>query len=137
MSEKSTTPDLVERTRRTIEAGSRGDIDTVMSFFAPDASWEIVDLGVFEGVTAIRGFLEDWLASYEEYVIEPKEILGLGNGVVFAITQQNGRLAVTALVREVWGDKLLWLDGMLVRISAYPDIDVARAAAERLAEERK
>ena len=140
MPEESTTRDLVERTRRAFEASSRGDIDTVMSFIAPDASWEIVDLGVLEGVTAIRGFLDDWFASYEEYVIEPKEILGLGNGVVFAITQQNGRLAASALdtmVREVWAYRFLWLDGMLVRISAYPDIDEARAAAKRLVQERE
>jgi ketosteroid isomerase-like protein len=136
MSQESTTPDLVELTRRAFEASSRGDVDTVMSFIAPDACWEVVDLGVFEGVTAIRGFLEDWFASYEEYVTEPKEVLSLGNGVVFAITQQNGRLAGSTMVREVWAYRFLWLDGMLVRISSYPDIEEARGAAERLAEER-
>jgi hypothetical protein len=29
-----------------------------------------------------------------------------------------------------------WVDGVIVRVTIYPDIDEARAAAERLAEER-
>jgi hypothetical protein len=31
---------------------------------------------------------------------------------------------------------LEWRDGPLVRVTVYPDIDEARAAAERLAQER-
>ena len=29
-----------------------------------------------------------------------------------------------------------WVQGVIIRITGYPDIDQARAAAERLAEER-
>ena len=139
MSEKSTTPNLVERTRRAIEAGSRGDIDTVMSFFAPDASWEIVDLGVFEGLTAIRGFLEDWFAAYDDYTTEPDEILDLGNGVVSAVTRQSARLSGSAdgtQVREVWAYVFVWVDGLVRQLASYQDANKAHAAAERLAEER-
>jgi ketosteroid isomerase-like protein len=64
MSQESTTSDLVEVTRRLFEASNRRDFDAVQSFFAPDAVWEAVSLGTsFDGVAAIRGFLEDWLSA--------------------------------------------------------------------------
>jgi ketosteroid isomerase-like protein len=94
MSQESTTPDLVELTRGRFEAGGRGDLDAVLSLCAPDAVWEAASLGTsFEGVAAIRGFLEDWLGAYEEFGMEPEEILDLGNGVVFAVIRLTGRPA--------------------------------------------
>ena len=42
------------------------------------------------GMAALRGvggdswLLEDWIGAYEEFEVEPEEILDLGNGVVFA-----------------------------------------------------
>jgi hypothetical protein len=38
MSEESTTPDLVELTRRSVEAANRRDLDAVASSFAEDAT---------------------------------------------------------------------------------------------------
>jgi hypothetical protein len=112
----------------------------MVSVCAPDAVWEVVGLGAFEGVPAIRRFLEDWLGGYTEYEVKAQEILDLGNGVVFAITRQAGRPAGStdgAKVREVWTYAFLWVDGMVTRVAAYPDIDEGRAAAERLAESRR
>jgi hypothetical protein len=62
MSEESTTPDLVERTRRGFDAGSRQDVEAVMSDYGPESVWDMspVGLGVYEGQVAIRCFLEDW-----------------------------------------------------------------------------
>jgi hypothetical protein len=37
MPDESTTPDLVELTRRLFEAGSRHDLKAALSFYAPDA----------------------------------------------------------------------------------------------------
>ena len=58
VSDESTAPVLVELTRQVIDAGNRRDLDAVMSLYAPDVVWESLDgLGVFDGVTAVRGFL--------------------------------------------------------------------------------
>ena len=112
----------------------------MMSFYAPDVVWEAVELGTsFEGVAAIRGFLEEWLGRYEEYEIELEEILDLGKGVVFAVTRQNARPAGStggALVREIWVYVFVWVEGMIARVAPYRDFDKARTAAERLAESR-
>ena len=138
MSEESTTPDLVELTRRSLEAIDRRDFDAIMRFFASDAVWEAVSLGTsFTGVTAIRDFGEDWVGAYEEFEIEPEEILDLGNGVVFAVVHQDARptgLSGRVEQREAW--VYVWVAGAAVRVTTYGDIDEARAAAERLAESR-
>ena len=140
ISQEPRTPDLVELTRRQFEAGSRGDLDAVLSLFAPDAVWEAASLGTsFEGVVAIRGFLEDWLGAYEEFGMEPEEILDLGSGVVFAVIRLTGRPAGSpdsALMRRR-PLVFIWVEGLVARVTApSSDIDEARAAAERLAEER-
>ena len=136
MSEESTTPDLVERSRRLIEAANRRDFDAILSFYAPDAVWEW-SLATHEGVAAIRGFWQDWFASYEELRLEQEEDLDLGNGVVFAVVIQRARLVGSSgEVRHRNALVAIWVEGLIERVRFYPDPDEARAAAERLAEER-
>jgi ketosteroid isomerase-like protein len=140
MPEESTTPDLVELTRRFVQAWNRRDLDAWMGFFAPDAVWEVPALDIrVEGVAAIRSFGEEWLVAFAEYAVQPEAILDLGNGVVFAPTRQNVRPAGSgdgARLQEVWVYAFVWVAGMLVRSTIYRDPDEARAAAERLAESR-
>src|SRR5580704_5526560 len=93
MPEESTRPDLVELTRQAVNAINRRDLDAFMSLYAPDGVWESLDgLGVFGGTTAVRGFLEDWLSSYEVFDTEPEEVLDMGNGITFFVACQSGRL---------------------------------------------
>jgi ketosteroid isomerase-like protein len=138
MSEESTTPDPVELTRQLIDTGNRRDIDAAMSIFAPNVVWESLDgLGVFDGATAVRRFLEDWLSTYEVFEIEPEEVLDMGGGVAFVVGRQGGRLLGAAgrvEQRSAWA--MTWEHGLAVHVIAGMDIDKARAAAERLAEER-
>jgi ketosteroid isomerase-like protein len=139
MSEESTTPDLVELMRQATEPGNRRDFDAVMSIYALDAVWDgsHTALGSFEGATAIRGFFEDWVGADEEYEQEIAESRDLGNGVVFTVVRFDGRPAgSTGRVQEVWSWTGIWVAGMLVRVVVRSDIDAARAAAKRLAEER-
>jgi ketosteroid isomerase-like protein len=138
MPEESTAPVLVELTRQVIDAGNRRDLDAVMSLYAPDVVWESLDgLGVFDGATAVRGFLGDWLSSYEVFNIEPDEVLDMGGGITFVVGRQGGRLLGAAgrvEQRSAWA--MTWKHGLAVHIIAGMDIDEARAVAERLAEER-
>jgi ketosteroid isomerase-like protein len=138
MPEESTTPDLVELVGDVFGAVNRRDFDAMLSHFAPDAVWEAAPLGVsFEGVAAIRGFFEDWIGSYDEFEMEPEEALDLGNGVVFSVSLQRGRpLGSTGVVQVRSGFVAVLVGGMIVQVMVYPDIDEARADAERLAEER-
>jgi hypothetical protein len=88
-------------------------------------------------VAAIRGFWQDWFASYEEHWFGQEEVLDLGNGVVFSVVIQKARLVGSSgEVRLRSGVVGEWAHGLIVRVTLYPDIDEARAAAERLAESR-
>ena len=138
MPEESTTPDLVELGHRFLEAANRRDLDAALSFFAPDAVWEARAFGItFEGVAAIRGFWQDWWASYEELRFEQEEALDLGNGVAFAVLIMKGRLVGgSGEVQRRVGGVSVWVGSVIVRLTVYPDIDEARAAAERLVHER-
>ncbi|HTQ67475.1 MAG TPA: nuclear transport factor 2 family protein [Solirubrobacteraceae bacterium] len=140
MSRESATPDLVELVRGVFDAAQRGDFDATLRYYAPDAVWDnnpLSGLGAFEGHVAIRGFWEDWYASYEELEIEPEEILALGNEVTFSPVIQRARpIGSAGYVQLRYATVVTWVEGLIVRVTNYSDIDAARAAAERLAEER-
>jgi hypothetical protein len=138
MPEESTTPDLTVLVHRAVDAMSARDFEAVMSFFAPDAVFDTGPLGgIYEGWAAIRGLLEDWIGAYEDYDLEAEEIRDLGAGVTLGVNAQRGRLpGSTGWVQTRIADVVTWAGGLIERQTAYADIDAARAAAERLAEER-
>ena len=141
MSEESTTPDPVESARPLFEAIERRDIDATMQHYAPDAVMDLTrTLGVaLEGREAIGRFLEDWLVGYEAVEYAADEISDLGNGVEFAVVLQTARpLGTTGSVQLREGVVVVYAQGLIARHTVYPHSDIAeaRAAAERLAEER-
>ena len=139
MPEESTTPDLMELVRRLDEAANRRDFDAAVSFYAPDAVLEGRASGMtFEGRAAIRGFFEDMTVAYDEFELRSEEILDLGNGVVVGVVRGSGRpVGSTGRVENRVVIVAVWEEGLIVRSIGYDDIDEARAAAERLAEERE
>ena len=136
MSQESTTPDLVELVRKQLEALDRRDVDGVMNNVAEDGVLE-GRVEEVEGRAAIRRFLvEDWFRAYEELGFELEEVSHLGGGVVFAVVIQDGRLVgVDGHVRQREGWVYLCVGGSIARLTTS-DVDQARAAAERLAQER-
>jgi len=73
----------------------------------------------------------------DEFEIDAEEIVDLGNGVTLGVLTMDGRpVGSTGHVRYRIAQVHTWADGKVVRITGYQDIDEARAAAERLAQER-
>jgi ketosteroid isomerase-like protein len=112
-----------------------------MSFYGPSPVYDVspMGIGVFQGRTAIRRFLADWMSSYDGYQEDVLEIVDFGNGIAFAAVRESGRPtggAIDTRTHSTYGFAIVWIDGKIARITAYPDINEARAAAERLAEER-
>lgn len=140
MPEEPTTRDLVELNQGLVAAWNRRDIGAVMSFFAPDAVWERPlapgdeDL---RGLAAIRGWLEESFPPYAEWNMEVQELVDLGNGVAFSVAVQKGRLVGSSgFVQARIASVVLREGDVIVRIASYLDLDEARTAAKRLAEER-
>jgi ketosteroid isomerase-like protein len=92
---------LLERVRGSVQAGNDRDIDWALTFYPPDAVWDMspFGMGTFEGIEAIRGFFEDWLGAYEEHATEPEEIVDLASGVSFAVLHQK---AVSSAAARSW-----------------------------------
>jgi hypothetical protein len=73
-----------------------------------------------------------------QFEIELREVLDLGQGVVFSVTHQTARLMGSeGSVRETYAATTeIGSEGLAARIVLALDIDEARTAAERLAQER-
>jgi ketosteroid isomerase-like protein len=137
MPEESATPDLVELATRVREAVNRRDFDAVESFYAPDAVVHGVEAGTFEGAPAIRRLFEDMAGSYEEFRGEAEELVDLGNGVTFGVFVLTCRpVGSSGEFRFRWASVATWTDSVIEREMRDVDIDEARAAAERLVQER-
>jgi len=139
MSEEATTPDLVELSRSLWEAAGRRDYDAIMGFFGPDPVWQTT-LVTLDGSAAIHERLEEWFGAFDELEFELEEILDLGNGVTLTVVNQRARPAGSSssggyMLRQ---EALIgvWHEGMVTRVTTFLDIDEARTAAERLAEQR-
>lgn len=140
MSEESTTPDLADAARRRIERVDQDwDLDALAAAWSPDIVWDnsAIGLGVYTGIAAVRKWLAEWWSVWEDHHHRPDQILDLGHGVVCMVMQEDGLISgsearverQSVLVSET-------VDGKVVRYTAYPDIDAARAATEGLAGER-
>jgi len=141
MAEESTARALSERVRGFFEALNRGDLDAVMSFHTAEAIWDASSTaaGTFVGAGAVRGFLADWQAAFDEWTGEPQELVELDRGVVFADVRWTGRPTGGAAAIQARGALVfVFASGMIARVVVYTrfGIDKGRATAERLAEER-
>ena len=137
MSEESANPDCVPLTRRLVEATNRRDFDAVESFYAPDCQVRGAEIGEFEGQAAARGVVEDMFAPYEDFHVDIEEILDLGRGVTFGVVVARGRVGGgSAEVQFRFASVATWKKDLVERQWNFIDIDEARAAAERLVEER-
>jgi len=137
MSEESTTPDLRELSLQMAEAASRGDVDAYMSHLAHDAVWQTRFGTRLEGTTAIRSYYEEFTSSVEGFRTELLEFVDLGGGVALTVARQGGRPGGSASeVFEQLAYVTVLVDGLVESMTTYSDIDEARLAAERLAQER-
>jgi ketosteroid isomerase-like protein len=140
MPEESTTPDLVELTSVFFETMDRDwDFGSLAGFFASDAVWDLSDshIGIYEGVAAIGDFLMGYWATWEDHHHEIEAIHNFGHGVLLVAVREDGCLKGSeARVQARHLQVFEWEQRKIARITGYPDIDDARAAAERLAQER-
>jgi len=136
MSEESTTPELVERVQVIFEAADRGDFDTILAFYAPDAVWVGRLFGV-EGVDAIRQLWAEYYETFQEFRVSLEEVRDFGSGVVLAANHHRGRVFGSgALIDQRATFVYEFAGGLVARVTEYDHPHEARITAERLAEER-
>jgi len=139
MAEEPTTSVLAELARRFCDCLERRDYDAALSFFDLNPVWDMSEMGmgIFEGRVPVRGLLEDWNGSYDEWEIELENLLDVGNGVVYAAVTERARpTGSTGRVQLRYAAVVLFAENLIAHAKTYPGIEEARAAAERLARER-
>jgi ketosteroid isomerase-like protein len=138
MPEESTTPDQVELVRRSIATFDRRDWDAAVAYSTPDGIWDSPQgLGVTAGRDAIRSLFQDRRPAFEHFEQELVEFCDLCNDVTFCVVLQRGQpRGSSGMVALRIAMVFSWRDGLAERVTVYADIDEARAAAERLSEER-
>ena len=141
--EESTTPDPEEALRRALEALNRRDFNAAFSLYTPDAVIEFGGgIGVLEGGRvmgreAARKAWEDLTEAFADFESELEDHQGFGRGVTLGVLVRRGRPhGSDAFVEARGGVVAIWRDGRIARARNYQDVDEARAAAERLAQER-
>jgi ketosteroid isomerase-like protein len=120
---------------RQIDAWNRGDIDTWLSQFHPDAV--VVMVGGFEGLMGrefhgheeIRRFCEDWGAMFERVDVDLERVIPRDDGRVLMILTQRTRGRAGGVETSLrWGMLLSLRDGLVIRMENYYDVAEALQA---------
>jgi len=130
--------DAVELVRRYSDAVVRRDFNEVERCVTPNVCFVTAASGTLEGRAAVRALVEDIVRPFETFAIdEGEEVRSLGNGVVLAVFFTKGRMVGgVGELRSPFASVSLTTDGLIEWHAHYTDADDARAAAERLAQER-
>ncbi|MET0730526.1 MAG: nuclear transport factor 2 family protein [Solirubrobacterales bacterium] len=115
--------DNVETLRRGYEALNTGDLSGVRSLLHPEIEWQEGDgapeAGIHQGREGFESFLSKWLESFDDFRIEPQEIIEQGDRLIVVVQQSGtGRasgIEVEAQIAHVW----TVADGMAVRWQSY------------------
>src|SRR5262249_1856326 len=104
MGDARAAPDLAVPMQRVADAANANDFDAEISFYAPDAVFDMPTKG---------SILEDWAGMYEEAEMELEEARDLGEGVTFALFVHRGRpRSSTAWVKFRYASVTTWRDGL-------------------------
>jgi ketosteroid isomerase-like protein len=141
MSEESTTHDLVALVERFNDAWNRQDVEAFLSVVAPDVVYRPIttwpEPQERRGSDEVRRFfipdsLDVWT---DDFTGKPETIREHANAVI-ALLRFTGHARASGV--EIGGGVFRVFrcrDGQITQIEDFTDLDEARAAAERLAEE--
>jgi ketosteroid isomerase-like protein len=115
----------VELVRRILDRFSE-TLQPVTDLTSPDWVWHTGSWTLWTGPSEYRGndgftqFFDEWIAAYDEWEQEVREILDAGDNRVVAITRQRGRLRGSDSWVDLEAVFVYTLDGgLLVRGDVY------------------
>jgi ketosteroid isomerase-like protein len=129
----ATSGTYVDRLRRGYEALNRGEVSVVLDLLDPDIEWHepapSPDAGSHRGRDSFEQFLRGWIESFDDFRIEPEQVVKRGDRLI-AVVHQSGRgraseIQVEARIAHVWTVE----DGVAIRWEAVPDPDAALSGA--------
>jgi ketosteroid isomerase-like protein len=125
----------VEVVRKVTEAFNRGDPDAWLAYWTDDIDFRAPkgvpdDPGPINGKDALRAFVQDWLDTFDEFRIEPIELINAGEDKVVAVLRISGRAKLSGVETDLTYAELDTLrDGKIARGRQYWTRDEALEAA--------
>jgi ketosteroid isomerase-like protein len=117
------------------EALASGGLDQFMEHFSDDFDHRAIkgsldDRGPIHGKDALRAFLQDWMDTFDEFWIEPVEVIDAGGDVVVALLRYGGHAKLSGIEpEETFGVMFTIRDRKIVRAREYATRDEALEAA--------
>jgi ketosteroid isomerase-like protein len=124
----------VKTVRDAAEAFKRGDLDTWVGYWADDIDHRAVegapdDLAI-HGKDALRAYAQDWQDTFDDFAIEPVELIDAGEDNVVAVIRISGRAKLSGVETDLTYATLYTLrDGKVVRGREYWTREEALEAA--------
>jgi ketosteroid isomerase-like protein len=114
---------------------ARGGLDRFIEHWADDLDHRSIegapdDRGPIHGKEALRVYLQDWIDTFDDYRIEPVELIDAGKGVVVAVLRFGGRAKLSGVeTAQNLGAVFSIRDGKIARGREYATRDEALEAA--------
>ena len=124
-----------EIVRAAAAAASRGDLDAWLEYWTDDIDFRAAegapdDHGPINGKDALRVFGQDWLDTFDEFKVEPVELIDAGDDNVIAVMRISGRATLSGVETDMTYAELSTLrDGKIARGRQYVTRDEALEAA--------
>jgi ketosteroid isomerase-like protein len=124
----------VERVRFGFEVFNQGDYDTALEGIEDHVEWHVLedmpDAQVYRGPSEIRKFWEAWRDMFDEFHVEPEEIIDAGDEIVVMIRvrgrgRESGAEVDTPAFPQVWSFR----DGRVINVAMYQSREKALRAA--------
>jgi ketosteroid isomerase-like protein len=94
----------VEALQRGYEALNRGDLSVVLELLDPEIEWhepgDSPEAGTHHGRDSFERFFRSWIDSFDEFRVEPEQVVERGDDLV-AVVRQSGRGRASGVEIEI------------------------------------
>jgi ketosteroid isomerase-like protein len=96
----------VEIVETALDAMAQEGLDVFSEYWADDVEWRAVegaldDRGPLHGKEACRAYVQDWLHTFDELTVEPKELIDAGADQVVGVLRLTGRAKLSGIETQL------------------------------------
>ena len=122
----------VEIVRRMWDAFLAADIQSALSFFAPDVEWDgtnLPDGQIGTGHPAILDHVARWAEAWDDWTVEVERVVEAGRDQVILFMREKGRSDSGLTMDELHAELYTLRGGLIVRRQGFSDPNEALEAA--------